>query len=110
MIRDAESFNILLDTVERFVREKLIPREREVTEADAMPEDIVADMRRLGLFGLTIPEEYGGLGLTMEEEVRLNFELCRASIVFRSYAGTNTGIGSMGIVLDGTDAQKKKYL
>ena len=69
MIRDPESFNILLETIERFVRERLIPREQEVADTDAIPADIVADMRRMGLFGLTIPEEYGGLGLTMEEEV-----------------------------------------
>lgn len=110
MIRDPESFGILVDTIARFVREKLVPREKEVTDTDEMPQDIVAEMRRLGLFGLTIPEDYGGLGLTMEEEVRVNFTLCQASIVFRSYVGTNTGIGSMGIVIDGTEAQKRKYL
>jgi acyl-CoA dehydrogenase len=67
-------------------------------------------MRRMGLYGLTIPEEYGGLGLTMEEEVLVSMALCRASPVFRSAIGTNTGIGSVGIVLDGTAAQKTKYL
>ena len=67
-------------------------------------------MRELGLFGLTIPEEYGGLGVTMEEEVSIAFELGRTSPAFRSYIGTNNGIGSIGIVLDGTDGQKAKYL
>jgi acyl-CoA dehydrogenase len=110
MIRDTESFNLLLDTIERFVRERLIPREAEVAETDAIPADILADMRRMGLFGLTIPEEYGGLGLTMEEEVRVAMAFCRASPAFRSIIGTNTGIGSVGIVLDGTPAQKKAYL
>ncbi|HUP94404.1 MAG TPA: acyl-CoA dehydrogenase family protein [Burkholderiales bacterium] len=110
MIRDTESFNLLLDTIERFVRERLIPREAEVAETDAIPADILADMRRMGLFGLTIPEEYGGLGLTMEEEVRVAMAFCRASPAFRSIIGTNTGIGSVGIVLDGTPAQKKTYL
>ncbi len=110
MIRDPESFSLLLDTVERFVREKLIPREVEVTEADAIPADILADMRNMGLFGLTIPEAYGGLGLTSEEEVLTSMALCYASPVFRSRIGTNTGIGAQGIVIDGTDAQKKKYL
>ena len=110
MIRDAEGFNILLDTIGRFVREKLIPREREVVETDDVPDDLVAEMRRMGLFGLTIPEEYGGLGLTMEEEVLVSMQICRASPAFRSAFGTNTGIGSMGIVIDGTEAQKKKYL
>ena len=110
MIRDPESFNLLLDTIERFVRERLIPREAEVADTDAIPADILADMRRMGLFGLTIPEEYGGLGLTMEEEVRVAMAFCRASPAFRSIIGTNLGIGSVGIVLDGTAAQKTKYL
>ena len=110
MIRDPESFGILIETIERFVRERLIPREQEVAETDSIPEDILADMRRIGLFGLTIPEAYGGLGVTMEEEVLSVMALCRASVVFRSCVGTNTGIGSQGIVFDGTEAQKKKYL
>jgi acyl-CoA dehydrogenase len=110
MIRDPESFNILLGTIERFVRERLIPREAEVAETDAIPDDILQEMRRLGLFGLTIPEEYGGLGLTMEEEVLASMALCRASPVFRSIAGTNNGIGSQGIVIDGTPEQKSHYL
>jgi acyl-CoA dehydrogenase len=67
-------------------------------------------MREMGLFGLTIPEEYGGLGVTMEEEVNIAFELGRTSPAFRSYIGTNNGIGSIGILLDGTDAQKTNYL
>jgi acyl-CoA dehydrogenase len=110
MIRDPESFNILLGAIERFVSERLIPREAEVAEADVIPDDILQDMRGMGLFGLTIPEEYGGLGLTMEEEVLVSMALCRASPVFRSIAGTNNGIGSQGIVIDGTEAQKKQYL
>jgi alkylation response protein AidB-like acyl-CoA dehydrogenase len=79
VIRDPESFNILLATVERLVREKLIPREAEVTELDEIPADIVTEMRTMGLFGLTIPEEYGGLGLTSEEEVLTSMALCYAS-------------------------------
>ena len=110
MIRDPESFSILLATVERLVREKLIPREAEVTELDEIPADIVAAMRTMGLFGLTIPEEYGGLGLTTEEEVLTSMALCYASPVFRSRIGTNTGIGAQGIVIDGTAEQKQKYL
>ena len=110
MIRDPESFDILLGTVARFVRERLIPREQEVADTDAIPADILAEMRGMGLFGLTIPEEYGGLGLTMEEEVLVSMELCRASPAFRSIVGTNNGIGSQGIVIDGTEDQKQRYL
>src|SRR5690606_15362052 len=67
-------------------------------------------MKELGLFGLSLPEEYGGLGVTMEEEVRIAFELGQTSPAFRSLIGTNNGIGAMGIYLDGTDAQKQAYL
>src|SRR5215213_4312532 len=110
MIRDPETFKLLIETIERFVRERLIPREQEVADTDSIPADIVEDMRRMGLFGLTIPEQYGGLGLTMEEEVLAAMALTRASPAFRSIMGTNNGIGSLGLVFDGTEAQKKKYL
>jgi acyl-CoA dehydrogenase len=110
MIRDPETLDFLVTTLARFVNEVLIPAENEVAETDAIPERIVTAMRDLGLFGLTIPEEFGGLGLTMEEEVRIAFELGRASPAFRSYIGTNNGIGSLGIMLDGTDEQKNTYL
>ncbi|MEN3354245.1 MAG: acyl-CoA dehydrogenase [Betaproteobacteria bacterium] len=110
MIRDSETFSILLASIERFVRERLMPRETEVVEADAIPPDLLADMRGMGLFGLTIPEQYGGLGLTTEEEVLVAMALCKAAPAFRSIIGTNNGIGSVGIVIDGTEAQKKKYL
>src|SRR5574340_433942 len=110
MIRDPESFSILLDTLSRFVRERLIPSEQAVAETDEIPADILQEMRGMGLFGLTIPEQYGGLGLTMEEEVRVSMELCRASPAFRSIIGTNNGIGSQGIVIDGTEEQKRSYL
>ena len=110
MIRDAEMLEMLVDSIGKFVDEALIPREHEVAETDAIPADVVAQMRDLGLFGLTIPEDYGGLGVTMEEEVLITFELGRASPAFRSYIGTNNGIGSIGILLDGTEAQKTAYL
>jgi acyl-CoA dehydrogenase len=110
MIRDQETLNILLDTVRRFVRERCVPAEAVTAETDRIPEDIVADMRRMGLFGFAIPQSYGGMGLTLEEEVLVNFEMSQCSPVFRSIAGTNNGIGSMGIVIDGSDEQKLKYL
>jgi acyl-CoA dehydrogenase len=110
MIRDTETQTLLEDTIRRFVREKLVPRESEVDETDAIPADVIDAMREIGLFGLTIPEAYGGLGLTMEEEVRIAFELGQTSPAFRSMIGTNNGIGSIGILLDGTDEQKAHYL
>lgn len=110
MIRDPEIFEALLDAVRRFVRERLVPAENEVAETDQIPPAIVQEMRDMGLFGMTIPESYGGLGLTMEEESRLLFELCKTSPAFRSVIGTTVGIGSQGILMDGTEEQKAHYL
>jgi acyl-CoA dehydrogenase len=110
MIRDQETLNLLKESIARFVREVLIPHEDIVAESDAIPGRIVAQMRELGLFGLCIPEEYGGLALTMEEEVLVAMELAYASPAFRSLVGTNNGIGAQGIVIDGTLAQKAAWL
>lgn len=110
MIRDPETLNLLLDSIRQFVRESLVPHEQEVAETDRIPEAIIARMREMGLFGLSIPEAYGGLGVTMEEEVSIAFELGRTSPAFRSLLGTNNGIGSQGIVIDGTEEQKRRYL
>ena len=110
MALDADTFHQITETIDRFVRDRLIPAEAQVDEDNAIPTDIISEMRDLGLFGLSIPEEYGGLGLTMSEEVELTFRLGRASPAFRSLIGTNNGIGSQGILLDGTDQQKQKWL
>lgn len=110
MALDSETLAQLCATRRRFVDEQLIPAEAEVSEADAIPERIVAQMRALGLFGLTAPEEFGGLGLTMEEEVMAVFELGRAAPAFRSLFATNVGIGMQGIAIDGTAEQKARYL
>ncbi|PHR83021.1 MAG: acyl-CoA dehydrogenase [Colwellia sp.] len=110
MIRDQEMLNQFLDSISRFVRERLVPAENEVAENDAIPDDIVQEMKDMGLFGMTIPEEYDGLGLTMEEEALVAIELGRTSPAFRSLIGTNNGIGSAAIVFDGTEKQKQTYL
>jgi acyl-CoA dehydrogenase len=110
MIRDPEILNALLDTVRRFVRERLVPAEETVAETDAIPVDIVDDMKAMGLFGLTIPESWGGLGLTMEEEALVMIELCQTAPAFRSLIGTTVGIGSQGILMDGTPEQKDRWL
>ena len=100
----------LVEAVRRFVRERLVPQERAVSESDAIPDGIVAEMRALGLFGLSTPAEYGGLGLGVADEMHVAFEIGQSSPAFRSLFGTNVGIGSLGIVIDGTEAQKRKYL
>ena len=110
MIRDTELLDGLVATVRRFVNERLIPAEVQVEEENAIPDSILAEMKALGLFGMSIPEEYGGLGLTMEEEVMVALELGRTSAAFRSVFGTNNGIGSQGIIVDGTAAQKRYWL
>ena len=110
MALDNNSFSIFLDTIKRFVDNKLIPREEEVADTNNIPNDIVEEMKNIGLFGISIPTEYGGSNLSMEQEVELTFELGRASPAFRSMAGTNIGIGSQTIVMSGTDEQKSKYL
>ncbi len=110
MIRDPEILEALLDSVRRFVREVLVPAEHRLEEEDRIPPEIIRGMADLGLFGIAIPEEFGGLGLTMEEEVEVVIELCKTSPVFRSFIGTTVGIGSQGIVLDGTPQQKQQYL
>ncbi|MBB4287444.1 acyl-CoA dehydrogenase family protein [Roseospira goensis] len=107
---DLETRDQLVATCRRFVDERLIPAEAQVADADAIPAEIVAEMRALGLFGLSIAPEYGGLGLTTEEEALLVFELGRAAPAFRSKVATNVGIGAQGIALDGTAAQKARYL
>ena len=110
MIRDPDAIDAFLDSVRRFVSERLVPAESVVEETDEIPLGIVADMRTLGLFGLSIPEEYGGLGLTMEEEAMVMFEMGRTSPAFRSVFGTTVGIGSQGILMDGTAQQKEQWL
>lgn len=110
MALDTETLNLLLDAVRRFVTDRLVPAEDTLAHSGEIPADIVAEMRDLGLFGLSISPDHGGLGLTMEEEVRVVFELGQTSPAFRSLAGTNIGIGSQSIVLAGTDEQRSHYL
>lgn len=110
MALEPDLFEQLRQAVQRFVRERLVPIETEIARTDNIPPEIKHEMRELGLFGLSIPEAYGGLGLNMEEEARIAFELGHTSPAFRSVIGTNNGIGSQGLVMDGTDAQKSAYL
>jgi acyl-CoA dehydrogenase len=110
MALDRETFDLLLESVRRFAEERLRPLEAQVDREDAVPEEIVREMRDMGLFGLSIPEEYGGLGLSMSEEVRVALELGRTTPAFRSVFGTNVGIGSQGLIMAGNEAQKAEWL
>jgi len=105
-----ENLRMMVDTVRRFVKQDLEPISRQVEEEDRIPEDVVQKMRDLGLFGLAIPEEYHGLGLGCLGECLVYEEMGKANACFRTRIGTNNGIGSQGIVLDGTPEQKSRYL
>lgn len=107
---DTESFTPLLDTLRRFVAERLRPLEAQVADNDAIPDSLIAEMRDMGLFGLSIPQEFGGLGLSMVEEIEVAFVLGGTTPAMRSAFGTNVGIGSQAIVQDGNDAQKAAWL
>lgn len=107
---DQETFHLLKASVQRFVQERLVPQEDYVEEHDEVPESVVGDMKELGLFGLSIPEEYGGIGLSMAQECEVVHELGQTALAFRSLVGTNIGIGSQGILMDGTEEQKTHYL
>jgi len=107
---DAETFGLILDSVRRLVDEELIPAEAACDAEEQVPDRLVERMRGLGLFGLNIPADYGGLGLTMSEEVRVVFELCRASPSFRAILGTTVGVGGKSILFDGTEEQRRRWL
>ena len=94
----------------RFVDERLIPGEDRVEHEDAVPDAIIREMRDMGIFGMTVPEEFGGLGLTASEESKVIFEFGRTALAYRSVFGTTVGIGSQGIVMDGTAEQKAEWL
>lgn len=105
-----ESIRLMRDTARRFVRNELEPISQKVEEEEKIPESVVQKMREMGFFGLSIPEEYGGLGLGTLGECVMNEEFGRVNSCFRSRFGTNNGIGSQGILIDGTSEQKEKYL
>jgi acyl-CoA dehydrogenase len=110
MALDPDTFDALIEAVRRFVGERLRPLEAQVEADDAIPDTIIAEMKEMGLFGLSIAEEYGGLSLSMVEECRVAMEMGRTTPAFRSAFGTNVGIGSQGLVMAGTPEQKARWL
>lgn len=106
----SENIRLMRDTVRRFVKNDLEPISQQVEEEEKIPEKVVQKMRELGFFGLSIPEDYGGMGLNTLGECVLNEEFGRVNSCFRSRFGTNNGIGSQGIMIDGTLEQKENYL
>jgi acyl-CoA dehydrogenase len=110
MIREPEAFETFLAEIRSFVRGVAIPNEDRVEAEDRIPEEIVQEMRQRGYFGWSIPEEYGGAGLTTEELALANLEISQCSVAFRARAGVNTGIGSESLVQDGSEALKRQWL
>jgi acyl-CoA dehydrogenase len=105
-----EVLGAMVDATRQFVRKELLPAEAGVEESDEIPVSIIAKMKALGFFGMTIPQEYGGLGLSTHEETSVVFEIGYAAPAFRSAFGTSNGLGTLGIVLDGTENQRRRYL
>jgi acyl-CoA dehydrogenase len=107
---DAEEFDLIRKQLREFVSDRVIPRESEIEETGMLPPELVTQAARMGLFGFSIPEEYGGLGLTMTEEVQLAFEIGRTSPAFRSSFGTNTGIAGQLLLQAGSPQQRSEFL
>src|SRR3954463_468132 len=107
---NADDFQDVLDSVRRFVRERVMPLEPEIEEKDAVPDELRQTCKDMGLFGFAIPEEYGGLGLSMTEEVELVFELGYTTPALRSLFGTNNGIAGHVLLEGGTEEQQREWL
>jgi acyl-CoA dehydrogenase len=107
---DEQLFRGVVEAVRDFVRTEVVPREQEIEDTDAIPEVIRTKAVDMGLFGYAIPEEFGGLGTTMSEDVQLAFEFGYTAPAFRSMFGTNNGIAGQMIAKFGTDAQKREFL
>ncbi len=107
---DAETMTLLRESVRRFTRERLVPLEEEVAREGRIPQDVVREMREMGLFGISLPTDYGGLGLTVAQEVDLIIEITWASAAFRSLLAMNIGVGSQAILMDGTEEQRRRWL
>lgn len=107
---DASDFESIVEAVREFISREVVPREDEIEAEDTVPDFLSEEAAKMGLFGYALPTEYGGLGFTMEEEVRLGFELGRTTPSFRSLFGTNNGIAGQAIANYGTEEQKRDYL
>jgi acyl-CoA dehydrogenase len=107
---DDEVFSDILAQVRHWIRHSVVPRETEIMRADAIPEDIRAAAQQMGLFGYAIPEQWGGLGLNLSQDVELAMEFGYTTLALRSMFGTNNGIAGQVLVNFGTDEQKKQWL
>jgi acyl-CoA dehydrogenase len=106
----AEDFELIRQQVRSFIRSKVVPREVEIMTDDRIPDDLRAAAADMGLFGYAIPEEWGGLGLDLTQDVELAMEFGYTTLSLRSMFGTNNGIAGQVLVGFGTEAQKKLWL
>ena len=107
---DADTFASFKDHVRRFVRERLVLQEEQVFEAGMVPRDLLDEMRDMGLFGLTTPEAYGGLGLSLGEYIETMMEISWAAPAFRSAISINTGMVTTAFKTSGTEAQRQEWM
>lgn len=107
---DADDLAAVLASVREFVRSEVVPLEERIDDENAVPEEIVAQCKAMGLYGFAIPEEYGGLGMTLTEETQLAFELGWTTPALRSLFGTNNGIAGQVLLQGGTDDQRRSWL
>jgi acyl-CoA dehydrogenase len=108
--RSAADFELVLKELRRFIREQVVPREEEIEETNSVPDKLREHAAEMGLYGFSVPPEYGGLGLTMVEEVKLAMEIGYTSPAFRSIFGTNAGIAGQMLVRFGSEEQREKLL
>lgn len=107
---DAETFDQFIDQLRRYVRERLIPAEKEIIETDRIPDAILDEMREMGLFGLTMPQQYGGSGMSVFQYTRTIRELSYAMPCFRSIVSINLGMVCSALKNGGTEAQRAEWL
>src|ERR1700730_15986100 len=103
-------FDQLLDVLRDFIRHEVMPAEADIDSSDEIPDRLIAQAKEMGLYGYALPTEYGGLGLSVEQQVRVTIELGYTSPAFRSLFGTNNGIAGQVLVLAGTEEQRKQWL
>src|SRR6201997_2008693 len=108
-VSDQDFADILAQT-RHFIRTAVVPREQEIMSEDRVPDDIRGHAKKMGLFGYAIPQEWGGLGLNIAQDVELAMELGYTSLALRSMFGTNNGIAGQVLVGFGTDQQKARWL
>jgi len=103
-------FGELIEVLRDFIRREVIPAEAGIDESDEIPGRLIAQAKEMGLYGYALPAEFGGLGLSVPQQVRLTMELGYTSPAFRSLFGTNNGIAGQVLVLAGTEGQRKQWL